>query len=136
MGHPNARKKRLNCIGPKVAVSWNDGHMYVNNTTHVCYDQVNSSSTFKYIYIVSGISGEKLAELLNRHGTFDKVEVALKKWHERKNRFDKKGGWYTKAWLAGKRHWNKSLGIYIFFSKYIHITIHIYIYIYICIIDH
>lgn len=28
---------------------------------------------------------EKLAELLNRHGNFAKVEVALKKWHERKD---------------------------------------------------
>ena len=41
MGHPNARKKLLNCINPKVAVSWNDGHMYVKNTVHAMIKSVD-----------------------------------------------------------------------------------------------
>ena len=70
---------------------------------------VELRTTSTHLVWIHNISGEKLAELLNRHGNFAKVEVALKKWHERKARFDKKGGWYTKAWLAGERHWTKCL---------------------------
>lgn len=66
--------------------------------------------TYKHTHTRSlppGTWGLKLSELLNRHGDFGAVEVSIKRWHERKNRFDKKGGWYTKIYLSGEKHWTK-----------------------------
>ncbi|CAK9110753.1 Uncharacterized protein SCF082_LOCUS51432 [Durusdinium trenchii] len=51
----------------------------------------------------------KLKALLTRHGQLGIVEASVKRWIERKARFDKKGGWYTKIWLATERHWTKPM---------------------------
>lgn len=65
------------------------------------------------------MAGDKLKELLKRHGEFAKIEVSIKKWVEKKARFDKKGGWYTKVWLQNERHWTKNLS-----SNILHCLMH------------
>lgn len=44
-----------------------------------------------------------------KHGEWKQVEVSIKRWHEKKVRFEKKGGWYTRVWLMAERHWTKCL---------------------------
>ncbi|CAE7450056.1 unnamed protein product [Symbiodinium sp. CCMP2592] len=47
--------------------------------------------------------GEQLRKLLLDHGTFQKVEGALEKWHLQKKKSAEKGGLVTKEWLVQKR---------------------------------
>ena len=53
--------------------------------------------------------GEKLRKLLVKHGNFKKVEIAVRRYYERKSRYEKKAGWYTRNVLMEKHSWTKSL---------------------------
>lgn len=63
------------------------------------------------VCFLGGLQGNKLKELLRRHQDLKKVDAVIQRWHVRKARFDKKGGWYTRPWLMNERHWTKTLGV-------------------------
>ena len=56
------------------------------------------------------ILGEKLRALLVAHGSWDKVEVTVKEWHERKKQTKDTGGYKTKQWLMDNRSFSQNLG--------------------------
>ena len=43
--------------------------------------------------------GEKLRKMLLEHGSFDAVEIQLKKWKEEKEEEELMGGWHTQVSL-------------------------------------
>eukprot|EP00439_Symbiodinium_sp_Y106_P025892 s2249_g3.t1 len=51
---------------------------------------------------------EKLRQLLLQHGTFEKVEGQLERWHEQKKKTEM-GGPVTKEWLAQTEKWSKTM---------------------------
>ena len=55
-------------------------------------------------------SGDKLRDLLKTHGSFDVVEVHLKKYVKKTGKEGKKGKWVTKAFLIEKQGYTKNLG--------------------------
>jgi hypothetical protein len=52
-------------------------------------------------------SGEKLRELLQKHGNFQQVEVELSKWSKRVQSDGKSGKWVTKAYLVDICNYSK-----------------------------
>ncbi|CAE7613730.1 unnamed protein product [Symbiodinium pilosum] len=46
---------------------------------------------------------EKLRQLLLQHGSFEKVEVVVKQWHEQRKKNKSEGGYHTKQWLMDNR---------------------------------
>ena len=51
--------------------------------------------------------GEKLRQLLLEHGSFDKIEGHLERWHEEKKKSKEMGGNVTKEWLMKERHYTQ-----------------------------
>ncbi|CAE7499386.1 unnamed protein product, partial [Symbiodinium sp. CCMP2456] len=47
--------------------------------------------------------------MLREHGTFEALEVMVKKWHKQSLGTNRSGGWYTKHVLASQFHWSKSM---------------------------
>ena len=47
--------------------------------------------------------------MLLQHGSFEKVEAVVKKWHETRDKLQRRGGWVTKQWLIDNRSWDKTL---------------------------
>ena len=45
--------------------------------------------------------------MLSQHGTFDQVEIQLKKWHRETSDVTKEGAWVTKKFLIENRHYSK-----------------------------
>ena len=52
-------------------------------------------------------SGEKIRQLLLTHGSFEKVEMAVKQWHEERKKNTQEGGYHTKQWLMDNRSFSK-----------------------------
>ena len=47
--------------------------------------------------------------MLLQHGSFEKVEAVVKKWHETRDKLQRRAGWVTKQWLIDNRSWDKTL---------------------------
>ena len=54
--------------------------------------------------------GDKLRELLEKHGDFKEVEVAVKKYFAKKEKDGRRGRWVTKAYLTDVLKYSKHLG--------------------------
>ena len=54
-------------------------------------------------------SGEKLRELLEKHGGFKQVELEITKWNKVTNKQGKQGRWVTKAHLVDVEKYTKTL---------------------------
>ncbi|CAE7662304.1 OGG1 [Symbiodinium pilosum] len=57
---------------------------------------------------------EKLRQLLLQHGSFEKVEGALERWHEQKKQTKEAGGYVTKERLMKERHYTRSMADHAF----------------------
>ena len=53
--------------------------------------------------------GEKLRQLLLEHGTFDKIEGQLERWHQQLQQKKQTGGAVTRERLMAERHFTKHL---------------------------
>ena len=53
------------------------------------------------------ISGEKLKAMFHQHGSFEELEIQVKKHHMKSREDAKTGGWYTKHALEFKEGWSK-----------------------------
>ena len=59
--------------------------------------------------IVTCPSGDKLRELLEKHGDFKQVELEITKWNKVTNKQGKQGRWVTKAYLMDVEKYTKTL---------------------------
>lgn len=51
--------------------------------------------------------GEKLRDLLKQHGSFETLEIVVKKYHKSLLGQSKAGGWYTRQYLLTVAQWTK-----------------------------
>ena len=74
-----------------------------------------------YIYIMSiynrnlsqyiqqqACSGKELKKMFLEHGSFESLEIRIKKKHIESQSRAKSGGWYTKGQLEGQHQWTKT----------------------------
>ena len=53
-------------------------------------------------------SGKELKKMFLEHGSFESLEIRIKKKHIESQSRAKSGGWYTKGQLEGQHHWTKT----------------------------
>ena len=51
--------------------------------------------------------GKKLRQLLIQHGSFEKVEGVVQRWHEQRKSSETNGGTVTRVYLSEIRKWTK-----------------------------
>lgn len=64
-------------------------------------------------------SGEKLRRLLEKHGDFKRMELAVSRWFKRTRNDGTKGKWVTKEMLKTQHHYSKNPGDQCTFSHLI-----------------
>ena len=55
------------------------------------------------------VPGEKLREMLVKHGSFKSVECEIARWQKTTLDNSKLGGWLTRHYLVNEKHWTKQL---------------------------
>lgn len=60
----------------------------------------------------AALLGQELSKMFAAHGSFETLEIQVKKRHLKSVEKSKLGGWYTKQYLESKEGWTKS-GSYI-----------------------
>ena len=60
-----------------------------------------------YNYNRHQLAGEQLRGLLQKHGNFKDVEIAVQKWTKRTQNDGKEGAWVTKAFLMDQKGYTK-----------------------------
>ena len=53
--------------------------------------------------------GERLRKMLLEQGSFEKLEVAVKQWHEKRSKEEAEGGYVTKQWLMDNESYTQCL---------------------------
>ena len=53
-------------------------------------------------------SGKELKKMFLEHGSFESLEIRIKKKHIESQSRAKAGGWYTKGQLEGQHQWTKT----------------------------
>ena len=70
----------------------------------VCMNHVHTAVlSRKYIMC----PGERMRDMLREHGSFETLEMQVKKWHKSSLGSSRSGGWYTKHVLSSQFHWSK-----------------------------
>ena len=114
--HPSGRAKlprRLySCMGPKTGRRLDDlapkplSHISILGTRI----SIPSPTLSPVLPGVSAIQGNKLRQLLEKHGSFKELEYHVKKYVRELEKEGKKGRWVTKQYLTDIMKYSKLLG--------------------------
>ncbi|CAE7653761.1 OGG1, partial [Symbiodinium pilosum] len=52
---------------------------------------------------------ERLRKMLLEQGSFEKLEVAVKQWHEKRSKEEAEGGYVTKQWLMDNESYTQQM---------------------------